>query len=164
MYDIARDLLDALRAAPEVYERLLEGVTQAQAQAARGGDEGWSVVEVMCHLRDAEERALERERTMCDQDHSFLAAYDQEAWARERNYADADLRDAQAAWLRLRAERVTLLSGLTPDQWRRGGRHQEQGDITIEAHVLHMVAHDTIHAAQIARQLDPLEIASIDTR
>jgi hypothetical protein len=153
MYDIARDLLDALRAAPDVYKHLLDGVTQTQAQAARGGDENWSVVEVMCHLRDAEERALERERAMRDQEHPFLPAYDQEAWARERNYAGADLQDALAAFLRLRAERVTLLSGLTPDQWQRGGRHQEQGDITIEAHVLHMVAHDTIHAAQIARQL-----------
>jgi hypothetical protein len=153
MYDTSGDLLDALRAAPDVFEYLLAGVSQAHAQTARGGDENWSVVEVVCHLRDAEERALERERAMRDEDYPFLAAYDQEAWARERDYAHGDLRDALSAFLRLRRARVGDLAALTPDQWQRMGRHAEQGDITIAAHALHIVAHDTIHAAQIARQL-----------
>jgi hypothetical protein len=66
MYDTAKDLLDAFRATPDILEGLLEGCTEEQARAARGGDEGWSIVEVMCHLRDAEERALERMRTIRD--------------------------------------------------------------------------------------------------
>ncbi len=33
------------------------------------------------------------------------------------------------------------------------GLHEEQGRITISDYILHMVSHDTIHAAQIARQL-----------
>ena len=72
MYDIPKDLLDAFSAAPQVYSVLLEGCTQEQAQAARGGDENWSVVEVMFHLRDAEERSLERMRAMRDEDNPFM--------------------------------------------------------------------------------------------
>jgi hypothetical protein len=49
MYDTPKDLLDAFRAAPEVLEALLRSCTQEQAQAARGGGEDWSVVEVVCH-------------------------------------------------------------------------------------------------------------------
>ena len=41
--------------AQDLLEALLDGYTQAQALAARGGEEGWSIVEVVCHLRDAEE-------------------------------------------------------------------------------------------------------------
>ena len=78
MYDSSKDLLDALRATPSVLEALLYGCTQEQARTARGGDEGWSVVEVVCHLRDAEERALERMRSMRDAASPHLAAYDQE--------------------------------------------------------------------------------------
>ena len=153
MYDIPRDLLDAFRATPDTLAALLRGCTQEQAQAARGGDENWSVVEVVCHLRDAEERGLTRTRAMRDADDPFLPGYDQEAWASERNYAAADLRAAFAAFLRLRAQHVAELAALPPAAWERTGRHEEQGRITITAHTLHLVAHDAIHAAQIARQL-----------
>ena len=153
MYDIPKDLLDALRAGPQALDGVLRGCTQEQAQAARGGDEDWSVVQVVCHLRDAEERALERTRAMRDEADPFLPGYDQEQWARERNYAGADLRVALAAFGRLRAQHVEALAGLAPADWERTGRHEEQGQITISAQALHMVAHDAIHAAQIARQL-----------
>lgn len=153
MYNIAQDLLDALRATPEVLEALLDGCTQEQATAARGGDEGWSVVEVVCHLRDAEEEALSRMRLMRDNIAPVIAAYDQERWAREYNYAQASLQDALAAFARFRTQHVNELVQLSPQEWEHSGQHEEQGTITISSHALHIVSHDAIHAAQIARQL-----------
>ena len=153
MYNIPGDLLDAFRAMPEVLVKMLEDCTQEQAQAARGGDENWSIVEVVCHLRDAEERALERTRMMRDDDNPFLAAYDQDVWARERNYAADDLRQALGAFLRFREQHITELAALPPEDWERSGLHEEQGQITITNQIIHLVAHDAIHTAQIARQL-----------
>ena len=153
MYNIAQDLLDALRATPEVLEGLLAGYTQEQASAARGGDEGWSVVEVICHLRDAEERALERERLMSHTENPLIAAYDQDRWAEERNYAATDLLDALAAFNNFRQQHIADLAQLSPQEWERTGQHEEQGNITIRDHTLHIASHDAIHAAQIARQL-----------
>src|SRR6476661_5038115 len=131
MYDVPKDLLDAFRATPAVYETLLAGVTQAQAQQARGGDEDWSVVEVVCHLRDAGQRALERMQAMRNEDEPFLPAYDQDAWARERNYAADDLRAALAAFLQIRAQQIAELEALPAAAWERPGLHEEQGRITI---------------------------------
>ena len=153
MYNIPEDLLDAYRAAPEIFTAVLEGCTQEEAREAKGGDEGWSVVEVMCHLRDAEERSLERVRRMRAEDNPFLEGYDQEAWARERNYAAADLRKSFADYVRYRKQHIAELEALAPADWERPGRHEERGDITISAHTAHIVAHDAQHAAQIARQL-----------
>ena len=153
MYNVPKDLLDAFRATPDIYRALLEGCTQEKAQSSRGGDEDWSVVEVMCHMRDAEERGLQRTRQMLAEDDPFLAGYDQDAWAQERNYAGANLHEVLASYLSLREEYVAELEKLTPEQWQRTGRHEEQGQITVEGHLLHLVAHDAIHAAQIARQL-----------
>jgi hypothetical protein len=133
MYNIAHDLLDALRAIPEVLEALLDGCTQEQATAARGGDEGWSVVEVVCHLRDAEEQALSRMRLMRDTTHPVIVAYDQERWARERNYPETSLREALAAFTRFRAHHVTELAQLSPQEWEHAGQHEEQGTITISS-------------------------------
>ena len=87
MYDTNRDLIDALAAGPDALEGMLTGVDADLARRARGGDEGWSVVEVVCHLRDAEERAAERMRAIRDEDDPRIAGYDQDAWAMERDYA-----------------------------------------------------------------------------
>jgi hypothetical protein len=153
MYNIPGDLLDGYRSGPEIFEALLEGCTQEEAQAAKGGDEGWSVVEVMCHMRDAEERAYERMRLMRDEPSPFLPGYDQDAWAIERNYAAADLRQVLAEFISFRKQHVADLEALAPGDWGRPGWHEEMGEVNISGQTLHMVAHDAQHAAQIARQL-----------
>lgn len=153
MYDTGKDLLDALAAAPDTFRFLLRDVTQERAASARGGDEGWSVVEVMCHLRDAEERSCERVRLMRTEDNPLLSGYDQDEWAKERDYAAQDLRQALDDYVRFREQHIKELAALSPQDWERPGRHEEQGDITIAAHTLHIVAHDAQHAAQLAWQL-----------
>lgn len=153
MYDLHHDLLDALKATPETLAGLLAGVSQAQASSAKGGDEDWSVVEVVCHLRDAEEISLQRLQAMRDQANPLITGYDQEALARERNYRDADLRSALAGFISFRQRYIAALSALTHAEWDRPGEHNEMGQITILAHTIHHASHDAIHCAQIARQL-----------
>ena len=154
MYDVPSEMLTMLRSTPATLRRLLDGVTQEAAARSRGGDEGWSIVEVVCHLRDAEERALERMRILRDADEPLIAGYDQEAWARERRYAEDDLGRALEAFVAFRASHVAELEALAPGAWDRSGTHEEVGTITIAGHTLHIAAHDAVHLAQIATQLD----------
>jgi hypothetical protein len=153
MYNSTRDLLDALRVTPDTLTGLLAGVNQEQAQAAKGGDENWSAVEVLCHLRDAEEYGLQRDILMRDRDNPEILPWDQEKLAVERNYAAQDLRTVLAEFIALRRQRLATLEGLSPEGWKRTGNHRELGTIDIFSHVLHMVSHDAIHCAQIARQI-----------
>lgn len=153
MYNTTQEIIDSYRAAHEVLAGLLKDCTQEQARAARGGDENWSVIEVLCHLRDAEERALERTRAMRDDENPFLEGYDQDAWAVERNYAGSDLREALDGFTKLRMQHINELAALSEADWQRPGEHAEYGRITIMGQALHMAAHDVVHAAQIARQL-----------
>jgi len=153
MYNLPRDLLDALKATPATLTSLLDGVGQSKAASARGGDEGWSVVEVVCHLRDAEEISLQRLQSMRDQDNPLIIGYDQEALAHNRNYRSADLRAALAAFITFRNQYVSALAGLAPAEWERPGQHNEFGRITILEHTVHHACHDAIHCAQVARQL-----------
>ncbi|RPJ23689.1 MAG: DinB family protein [Chloroflexi bacterium] len=153
MYDLQHELLDALKSTPETLKGLLSRVTVAQARSAKGGDENWSVVEVICHLRDAEEISFQRMQAMRDQDHPKIAGYDQEALARERNYNEADLHAALNAFAGFRERHIAALCALSAEEWERSGEHNEFGQITIFAHTLHKVSHDAIHCAQIARQL-----------
>ena len=153
MYNSARELIEALSTTPDVLKALLQNVTQPQARQARGGDENWSVIEVICHLRDTEEFALQRMRAIRDQTNPLLTGFDQEAWVRERNYAAAHLQDGVAAFLHFRAQHIAELGGLSSEQWERSGQHEKHGLTTLSNHTLHLVWHDAVHTAQIARQL-----------
>ena len=153
MYNLPQELLDAIKVMPDTLNGLLSRVSDEQAKAAKGGDENWSVVEVVCHLRDAEEFTLKRVEAMRDQDNPQIVGYDQAALAMERKYNKADLQSALQGFLSLREKLITTLSALSPEAWERGGEHNENGHITIFSYILHIVAHDSIHCAQIARQL-----------
>jgi uncharacterized damage-inducible protein DinB len=153
MYDLPHDLLDALKATTDTLTGLLDGVGADEARSARGGDENWSVVEVICHLRDAEEFFIKRYQDMRDQDDPAIIGYDQAELARERNYKNADLEAALERFKTFRQQTLMELSKLTPDQWQRTGQHNEMGQITILGQAIHHVSHDAIHCAQISRQL-----------
>lgn len=157
MYNSAQDLIDAFRATTDTLQGLLNNVSQEQASAARGGDENWSVIEVLCHLRDAEEHNLKRFHLMRTEEMPLLAGYDQEALAKERNYASANLSEVLAAYLKFRTDTLAELSALAPTDWNRPGRHSEKGEINIMNYAIHIAAHDSVHLAQIARQLRGLK-------
>jgi hypothetical protein len=153
MYNSSRELIEALTGTPDILKTLLHALTPEQARRMRGGDENWSVVEIVCHLRDTEEFALQRMRAIRDHNTPLLTGFDQEAWATERNYAAATLSKAFEAFLHQRTQHLAELKALSPQQWERSGRHQQHGLTTISNHTLHMVWHDAIHTAQIARQI-----------
>lgn len=147
MYDSCQDLLDALNATPVVIAVLIHQAGKRQSSPHNG----WGAVEIICHMRDVEERALERMRAMRDVAEPLLPAYNQETWVAERSYANADLQDALQSFQHFRSQHIAELSALSVDQWRQTGQHEELGLIDIFHHTLHIVSHDSIHTAQIAR-------------
>ncbi|HET9015523.1 MAG TPA: DinB family protein [Thermomicrobiaceae bacterium] len=155
MFDERAELIEVYRGVPSVLRALLRGLPD-EALRARGqgaGEEEWSVVEVVCHLRDAEERSLARVRRMRDEDRPALPGYDQAELARTSNYRDQSVIRALERFARLRAEHVALLEALAPEDWERCGEHEESGEITVTQLTAHMARHDAIHLAQIARQI-----------
>jgi len=140
------DEIAALAATPAILRSLLED----RRESRPAGNEDWTAGEVVAHLRDCEEYRLQRCGRMRDEDEPGLPAFDQEALARERDYASVDIRLALARFEELRDEVVRLLSGLDEAQWQRTGRHEEEGLITIESHVRHAISHDLVHLRQIA--------------
>ena len=155
MFDERAELIEVYRGTPAVLRALLRGVPDEVLRGGgRGaGEEEWSVVEVVCHLRDAEERSLTRIRRMRDEDRPVLAGYDQAELARASRYRDQSVIRALERFARLRVEHVATLEALAPGDWQRCGEHEEAGEITIQQLTAHMAAHDAVHLAQIARRI-----------
>ena len=137
----------------EILGHILQNVSEARAHELRDGPAGWSIVEIVCHLRDFDEIFYRRARMMLEQDNPKLPAYDHEAMAIERAY---QRQSAAAAYDELKASRrrfVDFFKCLTDDEWRRGGIHPERGGFAMTDALMQVSLHDIDHLEQITRTL-----------
>jgi uncharacterized damage-inducible protein DinB len=142
-------LLGALDAAPELFDHLLEGLSDAEADR-RPDPDRFTIREALAHLADWEDIFRERMRRTRDEDTPTLPGYDEGEVAREGNYDARDWREQARLFRERRAQMSALLESLTPEQWRRTADRPEIGTLTL-ADMAHLVAlHDTYHLRQIA--------------
>jgi hypothetical protein len=144
------EILKAMRAGPVILGRLVRDL-ESEVLRARPAEDEWAIVEVVAHLADTEDRALARTRAMLERDVPDLPAYDPAALAEERRYIDMAIGDELARFTALRNEQAELLAGLSDDEWRRTGRHEEHGLISVGQLAAHTAGEDADHFAQIAR-------------
>ena len=149
-------LLEGLEKSGQILDHVLSGVTQDEAQTIRDGAEGWSVLEIMCHLRDYQDIFATRIRRMLEEDNPMFELYDEAArmaMVVENDYAKQNLRSVVADFRATRRELIYRLSSLRDDQWDRVGSFAEDDEVDIAMPVLHTMLHDSDHTEQIARIL-----------
>jgi hypothetical protein len=151
MYHTEQDLIEALGATPDILAQLLSGLSAKPGGLPSAPRGEWSAVEIVCHLRDVEERAVERLRQMRDQKNPRIEGYDQAVWAIERNYQGDDVWKALEKFTALRSMHIDDLKKLPLEDWQRGGMHAEFGHITILGQTMHCASHDTVHLRQLAQ-------------
>ncbi len=137
----------------DILENVLQDVTQEQATTLRDGPDGWTVVEVVCHLRDFDGFFHHRAIMMLEQDHPTLPGYDHEALAIERNYNSEQLSEALAALKSSRQRFIDLFKSLSAEQWERTGIHPEREYFNMTEAVMQVGLHDVTHIEQITRIL-----------
>ena len=138
---------------PNILGVILRGVDQQRAQTARDGADGWSVLEVVCHLNDFEQIFLERSRLIVETDTPRYPSVDQEALVQSNHYAEQNIVQAFGSYISRRRTHLAYLRGLTPDQWERRGIHPAAGEVTLIEHVTNTTLHDVNHIEQIVRAL-----------
>lgn len=144
----------ALKKTPALLDVLTDGVTQERAQRARDGEDGWNVVEIMCHLRDFEEIFFERTRLIVEQDVPELEWHDEKKLAVERGYARQDFAAAYDAFIETRQRFIAWLEARAEADWGRKGIHPEVGEYTLLEQAMQVPLHDVDHLEQIARCLE----------
>ncbi len=145
--------IGAMRVSCDILGHILQGMTNEQARSLRDGPEGWSIIEIVCHLRDFDEIFYRRAQMMQAQEQPQLPAYDHEAMALERAYQQEDLAQAFAALKASRARIIAFFAALTPEQWQRAGHHPERDSFTMTDAAMQVGLHDLDHLEQITRVL-----------
>ena len=111
-------------------------------------DGGWTVKQLVHHIADSHTNAVIRVKLALTEDWPIIKPYDENAWARLHDSA------APVEWSldlieSLHARWVMLLQSLDEAQWKRGFRHPERGEMTVEAATLLYAWHSRHHAAHI---------------
>ena len=125
----------------------------ATVLAKRPDAKNWAGVEVLCHLRDAEEMFGARFEMFLAMDDVKLLPVDTDRIAIDRQYARCDASEAIEAFRKRRAENLSTLRALKPYEWKRGGTHPQRGRITFEDFATLMAWHDDNHLDQLNRAL-----------
>ncbi len=137
----------------KILRHLLATLDDERARELRDGADGWSIIEILCHLRDFDEIFQSRAKMMLEQDSPQLPAYDHEAMAIERDYQNQTLAGALHALDASRGRFIQFFRELSPEQWTRGGIHPEKGAFSMTDALMQVALHDLDHLEQISRVL-----------
>jgi hypothetical protein len=146
--NVDQDPLSIQSATKRNLEQLVASVSGENLKR-RLSPERWSIAEIAAHLADAEVVAAFRIRKIVSEPGCALAAFDQDAWAKNLNYEERDTAQSVEDFGRLRDMNLALLRKLTADEWERHGIHAERGKETLRRVVELYAGHDINHLRQI---------------
>lgn len=150
---IQRYILSGLSVTPQVYQKLLEGITDDEADR-RPDPDRFTIREALAHMADWDEIFLKRGERIRDEDIPLLPGYDEGQLAIERNYAAMPIAESLARFVTSRAALVAFFQSLTPEQWKRQGNRDEIGMIDLNDLSVMILGHDGYHAEQFIRYRD----------
>jgi DinB superfamily len=148
--------LRTLRKTAALLDSTLRDLTTEQASTLRDGPDGWSVLLIVCHLRDYEIAWRERTEAILAHDHPVFTTFDHMALVETNQYARQDLHAVLRDLAERRAALIARIEPLDDAQWLRSGAHPEQGPGTLLDIAINAGLHDLDHLEQITRCLAPL--------
>jgi FMN phosphatase YigB (HAD superfamily) len=148
LFDSSRALLATLRSTPAALATLMSSLpSQTWTRPPAPGE--WCLTEIICHLRDVEREVnLPRIRKVLGAQNPFLVGEVTDVWAKERQYAHQDGRQALTDFTAARKENLRLLDDLGAE-WTRPARHAIFGPTTLQELVGFTAGHDRAHVQQV---------------
>jgi uncharacterized damage-inducible protein DinB len=115
---------------------------------------GWSALEVLCHLRDADADVfLPRLERMLANRKSALPDVDMTGWEIRRGYREQSPARVLEEWAAARRTLLARLAPLTRADWTRVGAHAVRGPYPLAEMVRLLADHDLSHRRQMADAL-----------
>ncbi len=142
------DTLERFRRGPELLAVVLTGVHGDEIDFTTAPGK-WSIRQLTAHLADTELVAANRMRQVIAEDNPPLMAFNQEAWARNLDYARRLPKQSLETFRRLRAENYELLNALPEAAFERAGVHSQRGPLTLRQMLNIFADHTESHARQM---------------
>ena len=142
------ETLERFRRGPELLAMVLTGVYGDETDFALAPGK-WSIRQLIAHLADSELVGAQRFRQVIAEDNPPLGAFDQDAWAKNLDYARKQPKQSLESFRRVRAENYELLKSLPESAFERTGVHAERGPLTLRQLLEGYAEHVESHARQM---------------
>lgn len=147
-----QDPIPVLQQTPDRIRRVITGPSADELRRPERAGK-WSVVEVVQHLADSDLVWGYRMRSVLAEDRPTLTGYDQDLWATQLRYREADPAEALEEFQAIRAANLRLLARVPPQDLERVGIHSERGEEGLDHMIRLYAGHDLVHRQQLERIL-----------
>jgi hypothetical protein len=142
------ETLERFRRGPELLAVVLTGVYGDETDFTTAPGK-WSIRQIIAHLADSELVGAQRFRQVIAEENPKLGAFDQDAWARNLDYARKQPKQSLDSFRRVRAENYELLKSLPESAFERTGTHAERGPLSLRQLLDIHADHAESHARQM---------------
>jgi diamine N-acetyltransferase len=142
------DLLARLARTPTRIARVMAGLQEVQIRQAPAAGE-WAMVDIVEHVRAADDIIAGRVLPILVRDQPSLAVYDERRWAEVAGYTLEHVEQPLETFGLRRAELVQVLRRASLADWERVGIHEVRGPLTLAEMVRGLVEHEEEHCAQL---------------
>jgi uncharacterized damage-inducible protein DinB len=140
------EIIETLKHFPDRLEAEVAGLPESVLRFRPAGG-GWSIKEVVGHLRDAAEVWHRRLYSVWSLTDPLFVSFDGEQYVAERGYRDRDPAEVIAELRAHRANTVGLLAEAV--DWTRLGQQPGVGRRSFKQFAEFLISHDETHLAQI---------------
>ncbi len=145
--------IKSLQTFPDTLATLLVHVTPEDA-VWRPPDDAWSVLEIVAHLAEEEQRDFKvRLRLTLQSPDKDWPGIDPERWAIENNYNAGDLGQSLQRFHQERKQSLQWLRSMVDPDWNATHTHPKLGTITAGDLLAAWTAHDFFHLRQLTKRL-----------
>ena len=137
----------------KIFNSVLAAAEPTALTTKRDGPDGWTALEIVCHVRDLEPNFIRRVHSVVEQERPDFIILDVNKLAIERNYNAQDPAAALADFASHRAELLAFFAGVQDSDWLRTGVHPERGEQSLLDVLMHIAHHDHEHIEQMTRVL-----------
>jgi hypothetical protein len=132
---------------------IIQSQTHHDLTTWRDSGDGWTALEVLCHIADYDEIFYTRAVSMIEQDKPTFVGHDHEAMAIDKQYNAQNPADVLARLNTSRTRFIAFFEGLTDEQFLREGIHPEYGQWWVQRSLSQLAYHDSNHIEQMTRTL-----------
>jgi hypothetical protein len=142
-------MMERLASTPVRLRNAVAGMAEAQLDTPYR-DGGWTARQVVHHLPDSHVNSYVRFKLALTEDEPAIKPYDEGAWAKLSDTWDTPVETSLILLEALHARWVTLLRGLTEEQWKRTMRHPKNGLLRLDQVLALYAWHGDHHIAHVS--------------
>jgi uncharacterized damage-inducible protein DinB len=139
-----RELIETYVTSTAKVREAVQGLTREELQA-RPGPGKWSIQEVVIHLVDSDDIAIDRMKRILTEDNPSLLYADETAYIDRLHPHEHDLGDALTFFEINRRQFARVLRKLPDEAFQRAGTHNRKGRVTVAEMLASYVRHIDEH-------------------